>query len=652
MKHWSRRMGIKALCFLLSVPLLAAAVLSGIWIGAQWEEGVYTQSQQELVNAKYNQYFISDGLRMVVDNRELFQGEPPQTPEDIMYWSSSARYGIYDLDDNLYATNIGDLENAQFTMEVGIAAYMESDIWQCYYVELDELGLAENWKNFPDKLFILRGFVDNSVAPNSRYSAVEEKYEQIYSLRYPMVAVCLGCAILGLLCVFNLLLTASKRPKQDTFAPGAFHKVPGDLMVFLWVIALGLSWEEIFRDYRYYNGYYGSADWYTAVMAVWVAALAYICLGLLVGTVGRARQGCLIKNTVCYKLCRWLVHAGKKLGRLIKEFYVNLPLIWRSVLGSLAFGLWALLLWVSALAQSALSVVLLLAAPVMMAAMVYAALQLRKLQKGGRALAEGNLSYHVDTKGLIGALREHGENLNSIGMGMSRALEGRLKSERMKTELVTNVSHDIKNPLTSIINYAGLIAAESCENEHHREYAKVLERKSEHLKRLLEDLVEISRASTGNMEMDLQPCDALTFLEQLAGEFEERCAGAELTLITRQPETPLGILADSRRIWRVFENLMQNACKYSLPGSRVYLTLEQKENNAVFTLRNTSKEPLNISPEELMERFVRGDSARTTEGNGLGLSIAQSLTHAQGGEMTVTIDGDLFKVTVSFPLAK
>lgn len=652
MKHWNRRMGIKVLCFILAVPLLAAAVISGLWIGVQWEEGVYTQSRQELVDAKYSQYFISDGLHLVVDNRELFQGEPPQTPENIMFWSSSARYGIYDLDENLYATNIEDLENAHFTMEVGIAAYMESDTWECYYVKLDEIGLRENWKNFPNKLFILRGFVDNSAAPGSYYSTVEEKYEQIYSLRYPMVALCLGCALFGLLCVFNLLLTASKRPKQDTFAPGAFHKVPGDLMVFLWAAFMAFSQEEIYRNYHYYNGFYGrSVDGYVIAMAIWVAVLAYSALGLLVGAVGRARQGCLIKNTVCYMLCRWLWGAGKKLGRLVKEFYVNLPLIWRSVLVSLAFGLWALLLWVSALDRSPISVVLLLAAPGMMVAMVWAALQLRKLQRGGRALAEGNLSYQVDTRGLIGALREHGENLNSIGVGMSRALEGRLKSERMKTELVTNVSHDIKNPLTSIINYAGLIAAESCENEHHQEYAKVLARKSEHLKRLLEDLVEISRASTGNIDMDLQPCDGGTFLIQLAGEFEERCTEAELTLITRQPETPIQMMADSRRIWRVFENLMQNACKYSLPGSRVYLSLEQREGKAVFTVRNTSKEPLNISPEELMERFVRGDSARTTEGNGLGLSIAQSLTQAQGGEMAVSIDGDLFKVTLRLPLA-
>ena len=178
----------------------------------------------------------------------------------------------------------------------------------------------------------------------------------------------------------------------------------------------------------------------------------------------------------------------------------------------------------------------------------------------------------------------------------------------------------------------------------------MLVRKSEHLKRLLEDLVEISKASSGNLEIVLTPCDAGVLLTQAAGEFEQRCQAADLELITTQPETPVRIMADSRRIWRVFENLMNNACKYSLIGSRVYLSLERVGNNAVFTLRNTSRTALNISPDELMERFVRGDASRSTEGNGLGLSIARSLTELQGGSMDISIDGDLFKVILTFPI--
>ena len=283
-------------------------------------------------------------------------------------------------------------------------------------------------------------------------------------------------------------------------------------------------------------------------------------------------------------------------------------------------------------------------------ALLYGALFMRKLQQGGAALAAGDLSFKTDTRIMFWDFKRHGENLNRISEGMSAAVEERLRSERMKTELITNVSHDIKTPLTSIINYATLISESPCDSDRHGEYSQVLVRKSEHLRRLLDDLVEVSKANSGNLEVALSRCDANVLLTQAAGEFAQRCENAGLTLIATGPETPVHILADSRRIWRVFENLMSNACKYSLPGSRVFLSLEQTGSDAVFTFRNTSNTVLNISAGELMERFVRGDSSRSTEGSGLGLSIAQSLTQLQGGTMTVTIDGDLFKVTLRFPL--
>ena len=240
--------------------------------------------------------------------------------------------------------------------------------------------------------------------------------------------------------------------------------------------------------------------------------------------------------------------------------------------------------------------------------------------------------------------------MNRIADGMGIAVEDRLKSERMKTELITNVSHDIKTPLTSIINYASLISTEPCENRTITEYSQVLVRQSEKLKRLIEDLVEASKASTGNLEVLLAPCDAGTFLMQASGEYEEKMQKAELALVTKQPDKELRIMADGRRMWRVFDNLMNNICKYAQPGTRVYLTLEEQNGNAVITFRNTSREPLNITEEELMERFTRGDASRNTEGNGLGLSIAKSMTELQGGSMRLTIDGDLFKAILCFPL--
>lgn len=277
-------------------------------------------------------------------------------------------------------------------------------------------------------------------------------------------------------------------------------------------------------------------------------------------------------------------------------------------------------------------------------------LDMKKIKIAGEELANGNLEYQIKTDNMSRSFKQHGENMNNIADVLNVAIEKRLQSERMKTELITNVSHDIKTPITSIINYAGLIEKEPCDSPKHKEYAEVLVRKATHLKRLLDDLVEASKASTGTIEMKMEDCEANVLLTQVVGEFEQRLEESKLTLVTKAPEEPVMIHVDSKRIWRVFENLLMNACKYSLEGSRVYLNLDKIGDEAIFSFRNTSRAMLNVSAEELMERFVRGDSARSTEGNGLGLSIAKSLTELQNGKMDIIIDGDLFKVILRFPV--
>lgn len=277
-------------------------------------------------------------------------------------------------------------------------------------------------------------------------------------------------------------------------------------------------------------------------------------------------------------------------------------------------------------------------------------LQLKTLQKGSKDLAEGNLSQQMDTRKMFWEFRKHGENLNKIHQGMSIALEDRMKSERFKTELITNVSHDIKTPLTSIINYVDLLQKKGLTDGEQSEYLEVLDRQSQRLKKLIEDLIEASKASTGNLSVNLEPCNIDILLTQTVGEFQEKLSAASLELITSGTGRNIQIQADSRHLWRIFDNLMNNICKYAQPGTRVYISQELSENHVSIIFRNTSKEPLNISVEELMERFVRGDSSRNTEGNGLGLSIARSLTELMGGNFQIAVDGDLFKVIVRFTL--
>ena len=240
----------------------------------------------------------------------------------------------------------------------------------------------------------------------------------------------------------------------------------------------------------------------------------------------------------------------------------------------------------------------------------------------------------------------------SISRGLKAAVTEQVKAERLKTDLITNVSHDLKTPLTSIISYVDLLKRENIENPRVQEYITVLEQKSSRLKNLTEDLVEASKASSGNITLDLIPIHYTEILQQSLGEFEDKLAARSLQVLTTLPQEDIMILADGRQLFRVLENLLNNCCKYALLGSRVYIELQKDEEIATFTMKNISEAPLNVSPEELTERFVRGDVSRSTEGSGLGLSIAKSLTKLMNGKMKIEIDGDLYKVSLSFPLVK
>lgn len=283
-------------------------------------------------------------------------------------------------------------------------------------------------------------------------------------------------------------------------------------------------------------------------------------------------------------------------------------------------------------------------------ALVVVLRQAQLLHDGSKRIAAGDVSNPIDTSKMLWKFREHGENINKVSDGITVAVNERMKSEHFKTELITNVSHDIKTPLTSIINYVDLIKKEDVQDEKLKEYIDVLDRQSARLKKLIEDLMEASKASTGNLAVSLEECDIDVLLTQVIGEFEEKLEKNQLQVMIDKPDHPVKMMADGRHMWRVLDNLLNNACKYSLPGTRVYVSLKQEGKEASLVFKNISKTALNIPSEELMERFVRGDSSRNTEGSGLGLSIAQSLTELMGGKLQLEIDGDLFKVTLRFPL--
>ena len=310
-----------------------------------------------------------------------------------------------------------------------------------------------------------------------------------------------------------------------------------------------------------------------------------------------------------------------------------------------------ILLWVLS-GKSVLSVAMLAGVNlVVLAVLVTDGMQRQKLLTAIQEInsEEGNM--RISESGLFAINRQMAAAVNDLGDGLRHALQEQMKSERMKADLITNVSHDLKTPLTSIINYVDLLKREELHNEKANEYLEVLDQKSQRLKQLTEDLVEASRASSGNVVLDIRRIDVKELLMQTSGEFVERFEARGLQLVENFPQNPQYVDADGRRLWRIIENLFRNVEKYAMPHTRVYLDLINDGDRVAFSLKNISENPLNISPEELTERFTRGDESRSTEGSGLGLSIAKDLTEIQQGTFEIYLDGDLFKVTVSFPIA-
>ena len=310
-----------------------------------------------------------------------------------------------------------------------------------------------------------------------------------------------------------------------------------------------------------------------------------------------------------------------------------------------------ILLWVLS-GKGVLSVAMLAVVNlVVLAVLVTDGMQRQKLLTAIQEINSEEGNTRISESGLFAINRQMAAAVNDLGDGLRHALQEQMKSERMKADLITNVSHDLKTPLTSIINYVDLLKQEELHNEKANEYLEVLDQKSQRLKQLTEDLVEASRASSGNVVLDIRRIDVKELLMQTSGEFVERFEARGLQLVENFPQNPQYVDADGRRLWRIIENLFRNVEKYAMPHTRVYLDLINDGDRVAFSLKNISENPLNISPEELTERFTRGDESRSTEGSGLGLSIAKDLTEIQQGIFEIYLDGDLFKVTVSFPIA-
>ena len=333
----------------------------------------------------------------------------------------------------------------------------------------------------------------------------------------------------------------------------------------------------------------------------------------------------------------------KKLAGFLARTYGLLPLTWQWLLTGCALGGG---LFLAILGRHGFWMLFFLAAGAAM--ILYGANVFGTLLDAAKRMRGGDLEIKVDDKLMLGAFRDFAVELNGLSDVVQLAAQKQMRSERMRTELITNVSHDIKTPLTSIINYVDLLQKPHSQEEGEK-YLEVLSRQSGRMKRLIDDLIELSKASTGNIPLELTKIDAVEAVNQALGEFTDKLKAAGLTPLFRQPEEPLYIHADGRLLWRAMSNLLSNAVKYAQPGTRLYIDMVAVDKKVCISLKNISRDPLNISAEELMERFVRGEASRNQEGSGLGLNIAQSMMELQHGALELLVDGDLFKATLIFP---
>lgn len=522
--------------------------------------------------------------------------------------------------------------------------------------EAAEEALAER-----NKRIVVTLTANPSLPKEDEYALIYHQAEQFYDNRNVIPVVCCTGTILALLCFIFLLCSAGHKNGREGITPSAIHEIHLD--VYTVVVVVGA-----------FTGLYLAFGWIgmnssminLIVLVVLFAAEVIWCTLYFMELAIRLKMGKWWQNTILYRVFRFFGRFCKGFFRGIVKLIRGIPVVWRTVLLCLAvcvaefFGLMlfyhdtGVLLFFWAIEKV-----------ILCGTITFVALMCKELQEGSEALSDGDLNHKLDTSHMVLSFKEHGENLNRIGEGISAAVEQPMKSEHLKTELITNVSHDIKTPLTSIINYADLIGKEVEENDavtgssptdpdsekkqRISEYAEVLLRQSKKLKKLLDDLLEASKATTGNLEVHPEVCDVSVLLSQAAGEYEQRFSDKKLETIVKQPEETVKVMADGRHLWRVFDNLLNNIYKYAQAGSRVYLNVEHDGQDVRIIFRNMSAFPLEMSPEELEERFTRGDKSRHMEGNGLGLSIAKSLTELQNGDMQIVTDGDLFKVVITLP---
>lgn len=522
-----------------------------------------------------------------------------------------------------------------------------------------EWDMVRSYETSRDSENILAVSVDTSYPIQDQFYEGSRNYNQNIPFLRGALFLFIAGGILFLVSAVWLAITAGKKPADEELHLTVFDhwktEISAALVIGLWVfvtcavIAAGTTFGS-FSDIPTAVEYYGADTIPVVYSTLFTAAINLADLAGLF-FYGLFSFACFFAGYV--SLTRRIKAKILWKGSLFYALISAAGQVWKTRAVTLKAGIavigFLFVQWLAILIRDFPFVLLAFAADLIVIWIVLSgAIAKSRIRKGIEEIAGGNLEYRIDLKWLRGEERDIAEKINNIGSGLNKAVDEAMRNERLKTDLITNVSHDIKTPLTSIINYVDILKRSNITDEKIRGYLDILEAKAQRLKTLTEDVVEASKVSSGNITLEYMDMDLRELVQQTEGEMAEKFAARNLTMVLNISEEPAVIHVDGRRMWRVLENVFGNAAKYAMPGTRVYADIIVTEDKVNFSLKNVSEQQLNISADELTERFIRGDISRSTEGSGLGLSIAKSLTTMQGGEFELYLDGDLFRVNIRF----
>lgn len=654
MKKFASCAAVKVICVILTPVLsfvsvfLITAILTGAvdWTFDETEEIVYFNSSFETAEEyKMYNFLQTEQCKTILEDEaynlcSLFAYNEKVNPGDLIKYSidnSNLQVSVYLVKDD---TNESLFYNNRILIDAGLStqAYLKSAI-------------------DPDATVCAKLSLDRKLTKDDIF---KQAYESYYFMNNGKNLFIVLASVFSVLFIANLVILCigvGRRKNSDTVTLNFYNRIPLEIIAAVYIAFIFLTARMVSFSYMIplYYDFLRAAVPRTIMFSIPAFIIVnIIAVPFIVTMAARIKAStCKVlpfwKNFLILRILRFLI---TKLAKAAKFVVGNSSAVFSGAAGFIVYIIINLILILSGRITRNFTIILCIAFNICVLALICLFLSnFDRLKKETQALEKGEYTL-TDSGSYMLFFRKFAESLNSTKEGMSLALEKSIKSERFKTELITNVSHDLKTPLTSIINYVDLMKNEDPNSPKAKEYLDILDKQSKRLKHLIEDLIEVSKASTGNIKAELSEIDIEEFLSQVNGEFFDRFESFSLTAVTEHSDKNLKITADGALLWRVFNNLYSNICKYSLPGTRVYISTRKKGTNAEITVKNISAQPLNITADELTERFVRGDSSRNTEGSGLGLSIAKSLTETQNGTFDIKIDGDLFKVIMEFPLCK